>query len=84
MFSRGNNRMLGTIINTGAILTGSLIGTVVKKGIKEEYQGTLFTAIGLTATGIGINSVIQNMPKSHFPVLFILSLAIGRDRKSVV
>lgn len=69
--------MLGTIINTGTILTGSLIGTMVKKGIKVEYQGALFTAMGLAATGIGINSVVQNMPKSHFPALFIISLAIG-------
>lgn len=69
--------MIGTIINTGTILTGSLIGTVVKKGIKEEYQGALFTAMGLAATGLGINSVVQNMPKSQFPVLFIISLAIG-------
>ncbi len=69
--------MIGTIINTGTILTGSLIGTLVKKGIKEEYQEALFTAMGLAATGLGINSVVQNMPKSQFPVLFIISLAIG-------
>ncbi|HZK54329.1 MAG TPA: DUF554 domain-containing protein [Desulfosporosinus sp.] len=69
--------MLGTIVNTGTILVGSLIGTVVKKGIKEEYQGALFTAMGLAAVGIGINSVVQNMPNSQFPALFIISLAIG-------
>ena len=30
--------MIGTIVNTATILTGSLIGSVVKKGIREEYQ----------------------------------------------
>lgn len=69
--------MIGTIVNTGTILAGSVLGSVVKKGIKEEYQGALFTAMGLAATGLGINSVVQNMPKSNYPVLFIISLAVG-------
>ena len=69
--------MLGTIVNTITILTGSLIGSVVRKGIKEEYQGALFTAMGLAATALGINAVVSNMPNSQYPVLFIISLAAG-------
>ena len=69
--------MLGTIVNTCTILTGSCLGCVIKKGIKEEYQGALFNAMGLAATGLGINAIVQNMPKSQFPVLFIISLAAG-------
>lgn len=69
--------MLGTIVNTITIVTGSLIGSVVRKGIKEEYQGALFTAMGLAATALGINAVVSNMPNSQYPVLFIISLAIG-------
>ena len=30
--------MTGTIVNVGAIVAASLIGSRVKKGIKEEYQ----------------------------------------------
>ena len=69
--------MIGTIVNTGTILAGSVLGSVVKKGIKEEYQGALFNAMGLAAAGLGINSIVQNMPKSNYPVLFIISLAAG-------
>ncbi|MCI8537671.1 MAG: DUF554 domain-containing protein [Oscillospiraceae bacterium] len=69
--------MLGTIVNTAAILTGSLAGSLLKKGIKPQYQDALFTAMGLAATGLGINAVVQNMPNSAFPVLFIASLAAG-------
>ena len=69
--------MLGTIVNTGTILAGSIAGSILKKGIKEEYQGALFNAMGLAAAGLGINSVVQNMPKSNYPVLFIISLALG-------
>lgn len=69
--------MLGTIANTGTILTGSILGSVLKKGIRPGYQGALFNAMGLAATGLGINSVVSNMPKSQYPVLFIVSLAVG-------
>ena len=54
--------MIGTIVNTGTILAGSVLGSIVKKGIKEEYQGALLNAMGLAATGLGINAVVQNMP----------------------
>lgn len=69
--------MLGTIVNTACILTGSVVGSLVKRGLKPEYQSVLFTATGMAATGLGINSVVQNMPKSQHPVLFIVSLALG-------
>lgn len=69
--------MLGTIVNTGTILTGSILGSVLRKGVKEEYQNALYTAMGLAAAGLGINAVVSNMPKSRYPVLFIVSLALG-------
>lgn len=69
--------MFGTIVNTITILTGSIIGSVVRKGIREEYQGALYTAMGLAATALGINTVVSNMPNSQYPVLFIISLALG-------
>lgn len=69
--------MTGTIVNTCTIIAGSIIGSVFKKGIQEKHQTALFHAMGLAATGLGINSVVQNMPKSHYPVLFIVSLALG-------
>lgn len=69
--------MLGTIVNTCTILAGSVLGSVFKKGIQGKHQTALFTAMGLAATGLGINAVVQNMPKSNYPVLFIVSLALG-------
>lgn len=69
--------MIGTIVNTGTILLGSVLGSLFKKGIGEKYQNALYTACGLAACGIGINAVVSHMPDSKFPVLFIISLAIG-------
>lgn len=69
--------MIGTFTNVAAILIGSAVGSLLKKGIKEEYQTALFTAMGFAATALGINAIVQNMPNSSYPVLFIMSLAIG-------
>lgn len=69
--------MLGTIVNTGAILAGSFLGSSLRKGIKEKHQNALYTAMGLAATALGINAAVTNMAKSRYPVLFIASLAIG-------
>ena len=69
--------MLGTIVNTGTILAGSLLGSLIKEGIKPQYQDALFTAMGLAAVALGVNAVVSNLGESSFPVLFILSLAIG-------
>ena len=69
--------MIGTIVNTGTILAGSLIGSIIRKGIKEKYQNALYNAMGLAAAVLGINAVVGNLPDSQYPVLFILSLAAG-------
>lgn len=69
--------MIGTIANTCTILIGSIIGSILKKGLKEKYQNALFGACGLAACGIGINAVVSHMGDSKVPVLFIVSLAVG-------
>lgn len=69
--------MIGTIANTMAILVGSSIGAVVKRGLGERYQEVLFCAMGLAAFGLGIHSLVEGMTDSAYPVLFIVSLAIG-------
>lgn len=69
--------MLGTIVNTSTIIAGSLLGSIFRQGIKENYKKALFDALGLATVGLGANAVVSNMPQSKFPVLFILSLALG-------
>ncbi len=69
--------MIGTIVNTATIIAGSIIGHYAKRGIKEKYQKVLFTAMGLSALALGFNAVSNHLPKSEYPVLFIVSLAIG-------
>lgn len=69
--------MTGTFYNTAAILIGSAAGSLFRKSIGEKQQKVMFNAMGLAAAGIGINAVVNNMPDSRYPVLFIISLAAG-------
>ena len=69
--------MIGTIANTSTILLGSLAGSTLRKGIGEKYKAILMDAMGLAASALGINSIVQAMPLSRYHVLFIVSLALG-------
>lgn len=69
--------MLGTIVNVSCILTGSIVGSFVSRGIKENYKTALFNGLGLATVGLGANAFVGNMSKVTYPVLFIASIAIG-------
>lgn len=69
--------MLGTIVNTCTIIIGSIVGAAMNRGIKKKYKETLYTGLGLACLGIGLNAVISNFGKSEYPVLFIVSIALG-------
>jgi uncharacterized membrane protein YqgA involved in biofilm formation len=69
--------MIGTFVNAGMIFAGSMVGSIIKKGLKEKYQNILYDAMGLAATALGVHAVVKNMSNSNYPVLFIVSLAIG-------
>lgn len=69
--------MIGTIVNTACIIAGSLLGATLKRGIKPQYQTALYNAMGLCAFVLGVNACVQNLPKSDYPVLFVVSLAVG-------
>ena len=69
--------VVGTLVNVGTIVGGSLIGGLARKVMNEKLSNALMNAMGFAAFGLGINAVVQNMPKSEYPVLFIVSLAVG-------
>lgn len=69
--------MIGTIVNTACIIAGSIAGAALHRGIKEKYKTALYDALGLASLGIGLNATITHFPQSRYPVLFIISLAIG-------
>ena len=69
--------MIGTIVNTCTIIIGSIVGAITHRGIQRKYKDTLYTVLGLACIGIGLNAVVTNFGKSEYPVLFIVSIAVG-------
>ena len=69
--------MIGTIVNTCTIMTGSIIGSLLGKGISKKYEEALFDGLGLATIGLGANAFVSNMSKVGYPVLFIASIALG-------
>ena len=69
--------MIGTIVNTATIIAGSILGTLLHRGVKQKYKEVLYTGLGLASLAIGLNATISHFPQSENPVLFIVSLALG-------
>ena len=65
--------MLGTIVNTLAIIVGSLLGIVFRGGIPKKYQITIMQAISLAVILIGLKMAF----KTDAILLVIFSLVIG-------
>ena len=64
-------------MNTGAIIVGSCLGALLKKGFIDRYREPLTRAVGLAAVSLGMTMIVKNMMKSGEPLLFIISLAAG-------
>lgn len=79
---------LGNIINTAAVIVGSLIGLTVKRGVSEKMQETLMQALGMCTVFVGISGTLSNMfsvtgDKAPFSLnvdgtlLLIVSMVVG-------
>ena len=65
--------MIGTIINTAAVILGGSLGLVIKKKLPERYQDIFFQGVGLFTLALGIK-MAMDMSNAMF---IILSLIIG-------
>lgn len=65
--------MIGTIINTLAILAGGLVGLLLRKGLPERMRAALTQGMGLCVMVIGVSGAI----KTQNTLMVILSVVIG-------
>ena len=65
--------MLGTIVNAGAIIAGSLLGLLFRGGIPKKFSVTMMQAISLAVLLIGFKMAL----KTDAILLVIFSLVIG-------
>ena len=71
--TRGWNGMLGTIVNTVAVIIGGTIGTLLKKGIPEKYKTSIMQGIGLSVLIIGLSGALE----TNNILLMVFSMVIG-------
>ena len=65
--------MIGTLINCIAIVIGSALGLLLRRGMKESISKTVMQGVGLSVILIGINGAIQ----TQNTLLVIISMVIG-------
>lgn len=65
--------MLGSIVNALAIIAGSLLGLLLKHGIKESYRQTIIDAMAMAVLVIGMLGAIR----TDIILLMVISLAVG-------
>ena len=65
--------MLGTIVNAGAVIVGSLIGLSLKSRLPERYINIFFQVIGLFTLYLGISMAM----KSTHVLQLVISLISG-------
>ena len=65
--------MLGNIVNTLAIIIGSMIGFFFKNFIPDRFQTTLVKAISLAVMLVGLQMALE----TENVILVIISLALG-------
>jgi len=65
--------MVGTLVNTAAVIMGGTIGLLLKKNMSERVTTIYFQAVGLFTLAIGITMVV----KMDHILIVVGSLAIG-------
>ncbi len=66
--------MLGTVVNTVAVLVGGALGLLFKKAIPQRLSDTVFKGLGLCTLFIGITGVFQDGVNT---LVVIMSVVLG-------
>ncbi len=69
--------MIGTLVNVITVITGSIVGTLLNRGIKQRYIDRTMQGLGLVAISLGTTWIVQNINQSKSPLLFIICIVVG-------
>ncbi|MCQ4727305.1 DUF554 domain-containing protein [Anaerotignum faecicola] len=70
--------MLGTIVNSLAILFGGSAGLLLRGGISERYKEIIISVLGLSVAFIGLSTALEGLMSGEAePILYIISLVLG-------
>ena len=69
--------MLGVIVNTVAVIIGSLIGLLCRKGIPERFTDAIMRGIALCTIYIGISGALKGENTIVLIIAMVLGAALG-------
>lgn len=69
--------MLGTIVNTIAVIIGASIGLLIKKGIPKRIGDSLMKGLGLCSIVIGIDGAFKGENTLVMIISMVLGIVIG-------
>jgi len=69
--------MLATVINALAIILGSAVGLLLKKGLSKRFETAIFTAAGITTIVIGVQMALKTSHILAFAMALILGGLVG-------
>ena len=65
--------MIGTLINCAAIIAGSLVGLLLRRGMKDSISKAVMQGVGMSVILIGVTGAIE----TQNTLLVILSMVVG-------
>ena len=72
--------MLGTLVNAGAIVLGSFLGLLLKKGLPEKITDAIMKGVALCVLYIGLDGCLEG----DNALIAILSIVLGVGAMAVV
>lgn len=69
--------MIGVIVNTAAVIFGSIIGLLCKKGIPQKVSDAIMRGIGLCTLYIGISGSLKGEKTLILIISMVFGIAIG-------
>ena len=65
--------MLGVAVNAGAIIVGTILGLLFKKGISAKINSAIMMGVGLCVIFIGVSGMLQDIN----PIIAVVSIVPG-------
>lgn len=65
--------MPGVLVNVAAVLAGSLLGLLLRRGISPRVSGAVMQALGLCILYLGISGAL----KGQSPLVAIVAMVLG-------
>lgn len=69
--------MTGTFVNCIAVIAGTLVGLLLKKGVSEKLGDSITKAIALCVLFIGIDGAVSASGSGSNALVLIISIALG-------